>query len=214
MSFVRFPVSMSISSLGFATTTNSYTSSSSQMNSLTVMLYQTSSNGTVFTSYASTSATWEWIVSVSQSSGSHSVSYNMTYPGYGGVGAQTTSMSISSATTSVSEVPANTSLFTGERFLDIPFATSLSAGNYWFGVQRSTAGAAAGFGISSMALSATALALGVLPPGSTSNSTYAQLKFGLGSVSNSTTMFTSYNAGVVSYITSSPQLYFQFIRSS
>ena len=216
MAYVQFPVSMTISTLNFnPNTTTTYSSSANQGDTISLMIYQTSSNGSIFSSYASTTATWGYQISMSGTGSSETVSYNLTYLAYGAGTTASTQLTSSALSTSVTVVPTGTSLFTGLRYLDIPFATSLSAGDYWIGFQReqTTVGGALGFGISSLALSAAANAIG--PINTATNAQYGYI-YGLGSVATnqSTSMLSSFGTNIISTIAANPKVYFQFIKSS
>ncbi len=217
MAYVQFPVNMSVSSLGFiVNSTTSYSLLSSQANTISLIIYQTSSNGTVFTSYASTTVTFAQQISMSGSATSNNISYNFSFPPYGGGANISTQLTASTATNTMSlgEVPGGTSLFTGYRYLDIPFATSLAPGNYWLGIQRlATTVGAVGYGITSLALSASSVG-SIAPMNSTTNSSYGVV-FGLGSALGTTaSLLSSFGLNNLSSVAGNPRLYFQFIKSS
>jgi hypothetical protein len=95
-----------------------------------VYSFGTGTNSTVLQFVVSTSASLASSININASSGSYSVSQGITFPVSNG----TSSFSVSTTATSTSYT-INTNLltvFTGVRFFDIPFGTSLSAGNYVF----------------------------------------------------------------------------------
>lgn len=71
------------------------------------------------------------------------LSYDITYPATGNYSTYNTSYNpgntIALSTTQLTQ-------FSGNRYMDIPFATSLAAGNYWIAFQRSSATAITGAG--------------------------------------------------------------------
>lgn len=97
----------------------------------------------------SASAGLTWAVSVSQASTSNasqqSITQRLTFPNEGFTTATTSTQYSVSATNG----PISTtqwSNFTAQRFLDIPFATSMTMGNYWVAINRFS-GTAGGFAI-------------------------------------------------------------------
>jgi hypothetical protein len=107
--------------------------------------------------------------------------------------------------------------------LDIPFAASLSPGNYWIGLGRSTSTAGNG----PTALSSASLALSFLgmsqfaqsfeiPGVSTNNASSAMLQNGLGFFANGAFAYStnSINITNVSQNASNPTPYFEIIRQN
>lgn len=216
-SFLRMPVSMSPASTTFATGAAAYGSSVAQSNSMWVNFYSmgvgASSRSLQYVAQAST--TWALQISYSGSASTHSVSYNFTVPGSGGVATnfQLTSSQQSSA---VNEVPAGTSDYASYRLFDMPFATSLSAGNYFIGVQRSSTtggGSNIGLGISAMIVTQHNSSMGF--PGFASNSSILPFPFlGLWSTNTVGTTTSSMGAISMSTLASHPRMYFQLHRSA
>jgi len=145
-SYIRIPGSMSLATTTFTTGAAGYGSSVAQSNTVWFNIYTqgTGANSRSIQWLTSASTTWVYQISYSGTSSTASVSYNITYPAEAGV-ASNTQMTTSGATSSVNGVPGGTASFTGLRWFDMPFAASLSAGNYYAAIQRSstTAGGSA-----------------------------------------------------------------------
>jgi hypothetical protein len=92
--------------------------------------FGTGTNSTALQYVASTSASLVSSINVNISSTSYSVSQGITYPVSNG----TSTFSVSYSTVSTSYIVSTNTLtaLTGVKFFDIPFGTSLSAGNYVF----------------------------------------------------------------------------------
>lgn len=155
-SFLRMPVSMSLASTTFTTGAAGYGSSVAQSNTLWFNIYTQGTGGSSRSIQWLTSAstTWAFQISYSGTSSTHSVSYNITFPAESGV-ASNTQMLSNQASSAINEVPAGTSNFTAYRYFDMPFAASLTAGNYWGAIQRSSTtagGSNINLGISALAV--------------------------------------------------------------
>lgn len=111
-------------------------------------------------------------------------------------------------------------LFTGARWLDIPFAVSLSAGNYWLALGRSTNSATqagnvnlggASMGMSLIGISQNNLSF-AFPGGATNSS--IPLQPGLGSWSTNAAVMSSSSLQLasISAASSGPKPYFQMMR--
>lgn len=138
-SYMRFLASINNSTTTFTTGAAGYGSSVAQSNTMWANIYTrgTGTNSQSLQYLTQASTTWVYQISYSGTASTHSVSYNITYPGPSGV-STSTQMTSSAQSSAVNEVPAGTSNFTGQRFWDLPFETSLSAGNYFVGIQRSS----------------------------------------------------------------------------
>ena len=215
-SYIRLPVSMSLASTTFATGAAGYGSSVAQSNTLNFNIY-TQGVGASSQSlqwYTSASATWNFQISYSGTASTHTVSYNVTFPTLGGN--SNTQMTSSQASSAVNEVPAGTSNFQAMRYFDIPFAASLSAGNYWMALQRSSTtggGSNIGIGISALAITQHNSSIGI--PNLASNSSYGLVPY-LGSWSTNTLGRTtdSIAKANVSTMASHPVAIFQIIREA
>ena len=95
-----------------------------------VYSFGTGTNSTVLQYVASTSASLVSSINVNISSTSYSVSQGITYPVSNGT--STFSASYSAVSTSYTVSTSALTALTGVKFFDIPFGTSLSAGNYVF----------------------------------------------------------------------------------
>lgn len=153
-SYVRMPVSMSLATTTFTTGAAGYGSSVAQSNTVWFNIYTqgTGANSRSIQYLTQASTTWAMQISYSGTASTHSVSYNVTFPAEAGV-SSSTQMTTSGATSSVNAVPASTSNFQAMRYFDMPFATSLSAGNYFVAIQRSSTtagGSNIGLGVSAL----------------------------------------------------------------
>jgi len=145
--YMRIPAQLSFTSTTIATSAvNNATGAStafSETMAMNAVLYTvgTGASSRSLQYVYSTSAGMTWAVSVSQASTSNasqqSLSQFITFPGEGFTTANTsTQYSVSATNGPISTTWFN--LFAGNRYLDIPFATSLSAGNYWLALNRIT----------------------------------------------------------------------------
>jgi hypothetical protein len=169
-------------------------------------------------------ATGEYRVSVSANGSSCTVNYNLTLPATGSTYTFFTSNTTQGASYSV--VSSNAGMtgirdqLSGNRWIDIPFATSLSGGDYYIGIYRSSSSGTAG--ISNMSNATlnntfyylTQANISMLQPGASSNISSQQLKPALGYYSNTnTTNFTTAIAtSVISSTASNLIIPFQLVR--
>lgn len=104
----------------------------------------------------------------------------------------------------------------GLRFLDIPFATSLPAGNYWFGINNSFSTATNTANMTGVSISQNSLYC-VTQVASTlremGNTTQRGIVQALGSV-NITTIGASVSINAISPIASNPKIPFQLLRQA
>jgi hypothetical protein len=140
-SFIRLPASWSIITTTMTTAAGGYNSNWVNQQSFYFNIYSqgTGANSRSLQYLTGGSTTWAFQYSVSGTSSTHTVSMNITFPGTFGV-SSSTQLTTQGTSQTVNEVPAGTSNFTAFRAFDIPFATSLSAGNYWAAWQLSTGG--------------------------------------------------------------------------
>jgi len=145
ISYARLLASFNFTSTSIATSAvNNATGAStafSETVAFNILLYTAGTGGSSrsLQEVYSTSAGMTWAVSVSQASTSNatnqSISQIITYPSLGFTTA-TASTQYSVSTTLGPISTTQWSNLSAQRFLDIPFATSLSAGNYWMALNR------------------------------------------------------------------------------
>ena len=152
----------------------------------------------------------------------YTITLSKTYPVTGGTSSYTTSYAVSSGSIVISS-NSNT-LFTGARFLDIPWATSMTPGNYWLGIGASTSSASNSSHISFAGTNALALSLagisqsnvsvGIL--GAATSASDNQMIPGLGVWTTNASNISTGSIGVasISQVVSNPQFNFQLIRSA
>jgi len=143
------------------------------------------------------------------------VSLRVTYP-LEGLNTNSISSSYASTLSTVNVSVTGLSNLAGLRYLDIPFAASLSPGNYWIAMQRSTSSSGAafvGYVASLIGVSQTNAAIGNL--GVATNSSL-QLQPGLGSWSTDSYGPTTSSMGLsgISSMASQVRLSFAFIRQA
>ena len=167
----------------------------------------------------STSAGLTWAVSVSQASTSNasrqSFTQRFTFPAEGFTTATTSTQYSTTATNGPITSFGGWNL-DGNRFLDIPFATSLSAGNYWMAVNRIT-GSVGGknndFNYKTYGVNQSNISLGVV--GVATNVSNCAFQIGLGSWTTNAAQTTSSIAfASISASTSYWLPYVQFINQA
>jgi len=218
-SYLRLPVSMSLATTTFTTGAAGYGSSVAQSNTLWFNIYTrgTGANSQSARWYTSASTTWAFQISYSGTSSTHSVSHNITFPAEGGV-SSSTQLSTTQASASINEGSAAgmSSNFQGVRWFDMPFAASLSEGNYIAAIQRSSTtagGSNVGLGISAWMVTQHNSSIGF--PNLASNSTYQLMPY-LGSWTTNTLGATtsSIARSLVSTSASYPVPIFQLHREA
>ena len=140
--YLRFMNTINIASTSFASTANT-TFSYNQNVTFNILLYSqnTGSSSLSLASISSTSAGLTQSANVAYGSASNTQqlnTYAVTYP----ISTGTSSFSSSYSTSNISTIAVSTgnySRFTGLKFLDIPFAGSLTPGMYWMALNASTA---------------------------------------------------------------------------
>lgn len=220
--WIRFPVSMSyVSTEASGTTANStWTVNRSYTDAVAIYTQLGGASSLSLGYLTSSSATWVFQnqIQAGANGSRYTVTQNVSYPISNTTSNYTTSYPQSSANVQISS--ASMTLFTGPRWLDVPFALSLSAGNYWMAVGRSTNSATqagnAALGAASMGMSYIAVSQqnqSVALMGAVTNSSN-QLQPGLGSWStNAAVMSTSsLQLASISAMSSGPKIYFQMIR--
>jgi hypothetical protein len=224
MAFLRIPASFSFVSTSHTSTLANTSYTFNRSYSIAAVIYS-NAGGNMSQIQSLTSSLASYVFQTSITAGNTGSQYtlanNVTYPVSGTYSNYATSVAFTNASLQIST--GSLTLFTGLRWLDIPFAASLPAGNYWLGIggssnSDSNAGpgpiSAASMGpISMYAQSQTNLTFAL--PGIASTSS-VQVQPGLGSFS--TNALQSSNATVamsqISMQVSNPKLYFQMIWST
>ena len=228
--FLRMPMSVSLANTSFSTFAATGNSTvSGQMgytHGVEIFTQGVGANSNSLQHYTSTSGTGSWFTSIGAAA--QSSQFTITVNGsFNQSGSQTnigtgTSWGVSNA--SVSFASASMSQFAGMvRWIDIPFATYLSPGNYWLGIGRSVSTANNWASASSLllnssnvAVSQSNLTFGILGS-STNTSNILQNLGGPGFWTTNASRYTtdSINAiGQISATTSNLIPYFQFIRQA
>lgn len=147
-SYLRFFVQMQTNTTSVATTAN-VTFSYRQCSTWNAVVYKqmTGASSLSLEAVASGSVGWTYQASLqANANGSqYTVTNNITYPARGGTEAYTSSYA--STQTHFAFSSQLWTMFTANRFIDVPFATSLPASNYWMAVgawQTVTTGGIAG----------------------------------------------------------------------
>ena len=131
-----------------------------------------------------------------------------------------TSYAVNSATANVSTTWMT--MINANRFLDIPFAATLPAGNYWIALQKSsnttTAGAVniGGATFNNTYYNVSQVNISFALPGNASNQATDNLQVGLGYWSTNTNGRTTNSIGIqsISSIANQPKIPFQIIRQA
>lgn len=219
-SYIRFPATMSTQATTLATTANT-TFTAGYTAKFNVVIYSrgVGANSMSLQSVASTSvgSTEQWALSANANGSQYTQSYYFSYPITGVATNYTTQTSVSQ--TNYSLTNASWSGFTGSRFVDVPFASSLPAGQYWLALGMSTASGANVAAATNAYVKvqsfygASQWTATYSPMGLASNSSN-QLQPGVGSYSTNAAINTvaSINITNVSLMASNPRLYFQFVR--
>ena len=224
-SFLRIPVLMTMGQTTIATIASA---------TATAQMGQTSTFNAVVYSVG-TGASSKSLISVASGSGTVNLSgrisisnstqgsYTLAYSGLVEGGGTTRTSQYSISNTNYSFSSAFMSEFSSNRFLDIPFANSLAAGQYWLVVGRSTSSSSAGVALSAMtswgprysnhyAGTQHNLLFGVM--GSTNQTSIGAL-IGAGVFSTAGGGTTSgFDISAISSTASNPRMYFQLLRSA
>ncbi len=222
-SWLRVPVIVGFTSTESAGTTVNTTWTLNRTYSTAVGIYSQLAGASSMSLGMITSTVGSWVIQYVIGAGAQGSRYtqtqNITYQVSGTTSQYTTSSAQSSANIGFST--NQLTLFTSARFNDIPFAVSLSPGNYWaaFGISTNTAstgglsnfGTGASMGMSFVGLSHSNLswgAMGIAPNNS------IQLMPGLGSYSTNAAILSTTSIGIasVSSVSSHPLAYFQIMR--
>ena len=149
--FIRFPVTFSATSTSLATTINT-AFSCSILSTFQVELWAqmsgASSRSLSRVTSSSVGMTQQWSLTANANGSQWTLTYNMTYPISGVTSAFTTSTAVSAASFNFST--NSLTAFTGNKFIDIPLATLLNAGNYWIGIGHSSTTSTQAAGVAGM----------------------------------------------------------------
>lgn len=223
VSFLRVPVLVAFNSTESAGTTanTTFTFNRTYSSAVGVFTQNVGASSMSLAQLTSTVGTWviQHIIGAGAQGSRYTQTQNITYQVSGTTSQYTTSSAQSSANLAVST--NQLTLFTSARFNDIPFALSLSAGNYWFAFGISSATASSG-GLSNFVSNATMNmsmvgvshsnlswgAMGLAPNNS------IQLMPGLGSWSTNSAIMTTASLQIASISSQSshPLAYFQLAR--
>lgn len=151
-SFIRVPMVMTTNSTTYGTTGASLSASVAIYSTFNAVVYGVgtgaNSRSAVYVASGSAGATQMNSMSVAANGTQYSITQFYTYP-VEGQSTNNTSFGYSISNTNYSFVTTGFhSLFTGSRFIDIPFATRLDAGAYWMVMGMSTSSATNSTGIS------------------------------------------------------------------
>lgn len=224
VSFIRMPVTLScIGSMASIATTAAVTRGMTMSSTFNYGFYTQNVGGLSksLAAYATGSASWQQMASYqaaavgSQWSSGHTISY----PSVGG----NTNFTSSAATTLTNVTINSTQLsdFTNIRYLDLPFATSLAEGPYWFMYGSSTSGSSSGTAnVSTLRILASNFAVTQVPAsihlmGAATNSSN-HFRIGLGSWSTNSAGTTTASIGLsgISTSASNPIMLFELIRQA
>lgn len=138
VSYIRMPITQLITSNTLATTNNT-TVNFRATQTFIFNIYSAGNGASSRSLQQLTQATSTMVYAITGQQGNNtnqqSVSHAFTYPGEGGASA-TFSTSYSPAAASLNFSTTHLTAFTGFRWIDIPFNTSLGSGQWWMGVQR------------------------------------------------------------------------------
>ena len=143
VSYIRMPVIMTFGSTSAATgnSTLSYAGSQSQTMFFNIYSMGTGASSESLGLYTQATASMAVAFSVSYAgSNAQTIRHSFSYPIIGG--STTASASLASITNAIYIGTGGITNFTGSKQFDIPFAASISAGEYWVGLQRSAASSA------------------------------------------------------------------------
>lgn len=229
-SYVRMPITMSSNSTTQTATTNSsfgFTASVLSTHYAVVYSLGTGANSRSLQYVASGSGGFSEQISLSVSSGVNgsgtrwSVQIKVTYPSEGASNSTASGSTAQSSGVLGVNTDSILSQFNGFRYLDIPFANSLSAGAYWlaFGQSTSTQLQAAGLSFvtgghvdySNIGATQPNVAFGIMGQASSSSN---MLQLGLGSYTTNAMTTSSIALSQISSTASHIHPYFQMIRQA
>lgn len=221
---VRIPMSLSLGSSSFATTANT-TIGLSQSVTYFINIYSlgTGANSRSLQYVIGTSITNQFNVTaqVGAASNNQTVGQSLTYVQPGTLGTSQFTATYNLNATTIAFSTTGLTSFNGLRWFDMPFASSLSGGAYWLGIQRSTTQSTSGTnmsgaGITKFNLYMTQVNSNIAAWGVASNASTDGYYIGLGLWSTNTngTTSSSMALGNISTQASQPMLPIQFIRQA
>lgn len=149
-SFIRIPAVMTLASTSFATTAATLSATANVSSTWNAVVYSigTGASSRSLQSVASGSGSWVWQngINVAVNGTQYSQTQLFTYWAEGN--SSTTSVTTARSTSTLNWSTGIHSNLSGNRFIDIPFANSLSAGPYWLVFGNSTSSSANSTGIS------------------------------------------------------------------
>jgi hypothetical protein len=228
LSYVRFLASFNDTAVGTAGTTQDNTTYSAANYTTYALVVYSQGAGASSRSIQSIGSTSVGMTGVTIYSGGtagsrYSITVQKTYPDAGATtNVYTSSYAVSSASIVISS--GSNTLFTGPRYLDLAWATSFSAGNYWIGLgaSRSSASNSANIsfaGTAILPISIAGISQSNVSFGRLGNATSAsdhQLQIGLGVWTTNASGFSTASIGIgeVSQVASNPQVPFQMVRQA
>jgi hypothetical protein len=225
-SFIRIANSFAFGSTTAATTANiSLTLNNSQ--SVWVNIYSkgvgANASSLQYITRGSVSFVHQVQVSIGAASNNQTIYHNITYPSVRGAAQANfaTNYNVNSSNFNISTTHLTS--FNGSRWLDIPFAASLPAGNYWMAIAQSTATATTG-GVAAMTnvtarntfVAISQVNANIAQMGVSSNMSTAGMRNGLGYWSTNAIGSSSSSLGLtgISSVANQPLLPFQIIREA
>jgi len=222
-SFIRVPVSMSHGSTEVAGTSVNTSFSFDRYHTFAACVYSQGTGASSLSLLSVTSSSagiTERHVWTNGAVGSQfTVNCSVTYPREGANDSSFSMVPYGVSSSAYNFSSGSMTLFTGPRFLDIPWANSLSAGNYWIGFGGSNssasnvgpAGLGAGISFTTIGVSQSNISWGY--PGAATNDSI-QVQPGLGRFTTNSGLFSTSAIGLdqISAVVSNPKMYFQMIR--
>ena len=225
-SYIRIPVQVVWNSTSFATTANTQFSFGHSMTNYYVLYTQgVGANSRSLQSVYSTSHGVSAQVSVSfgtATNGNNTVYHNVTLPSAGGTATTGTAASYGFSNGSIQISTTHLTAWTGTKWLDIPFALSLPADQYWIATAQNRVTATQGTNMSGVSLGLNTLgisqwAVGIAPWGQTKNAASMgglQPAQGTFTINAATTTASIVMDNVFAVTASNGRPYFQIIREA
>ncbi len=219
-SYMRLPVSWGLTSTSMASSNPATSTTFSQCGTVNAVVYSqgigASSRSLQYVTSGSAGWTWQVSLTVSNASNNWTITNNLTWPQEGGASNSLVSSWASTLSTYNASTTGGMTNFTGFKYLDIPFAASLGAGNYWLALNCNTT-TGGGKNIA-MNFSHIAISQDTSPYGNlnvATNSSFAH-QIGLGSWSTNAVGATTSSIALanISSVASQLRPYFQLIRQA
>jgi hypothetical protein len=136
---LRMGISYVNQTIQYATSTNQTSYSAQLFSTFFVGFYSmltgvTGTNSNILSQYVSTSAGFTQAWSVNETGSRYTVLGSITYPTYSGTSSESQQAWNSNSNIVASQAGVVGQFLVGIGFMDMPFATSFSAGNYWIGI--------------------------------------------------------------------------------